>query len=129
MGIEIGQKGKLFNLAEAKQHFALVQSITQNAQTELTPIQQRLNRMLSNDPRRVKIEVEYEAVVSAWKFKVEQLGAHVCALWVVEFDVGKARLCWRYPELSLNYVRVNGQAFSSRCKLADYIEQHDPDWV
>ena len=129
MSIEIGQKGKLFNLAEAKEHLSLVQSITKNAQTKLTPIQLRLNRMLSNDPRRVSIEVEYEAVVSAWKIKVEQLGASVCALWVVEFDVGKAQLCWRYPELSLNYVRVNGQGFSSRCKLADYIEEHDPDWV
>ena len=129
MPIELGQKEKLFNLAEAREHLTLMQSITQSSQTLLTPVQDRLNRMLSNDPRRPSLEQKYESVVAKWRFKVEQLGATVNGLWVVEFDLGDVVLCWRYPELKLGFVRVHGQPFSKRVKLALYIEENDPDWV
>ena len=128
MTIEIGQTSKLFNLDEAQEHFPLVQTITSKHQIQLAPIQSRLNLMLSNDPRRAAIEVEYEKVVSMWMHKIQQLGATVQGLWVVEFNVGEGYLCWRYPELSLNYIRLKGQIFSSRIKLANYIEEYDPDW-
>ena len=129
MSIEIGQKAKLFNLAEAREHLPLVQVITKSHQAKLAPVQARLNRMLSNDPRRSVIEKEYEQLVSQWKLKIEQLGAMVGGLWVIEFDVGEAVLCWRYPELGLNFVRAHGQPFSKRVKLALYREEVDPDWV
>ena len=129
MSIEIGQKEKLFNLAEAREHLSLVKTITKSYQRKLAPIQARLNKMLSNDPRRAAIENDYEQLVSQWKLKIEQLGALVGGLWVIEFNVGEAVLCWRYPELSLSFVRVHGQPFSKRVKLALYIEETDPDWV
>ena len=129
MTIEIGQSGKLFNLEEAREHLPLVQAITRKHQTQLAPIQARLSKMLSNDPRRATLERDYEQVVSRWRGKIEQLGASVHGLWVVEFNVGEGALCWRYPELTLNYLRLHGAAFSSRTKLAIYIEEHDPDWV
>jgi hypothetical protein len=129
MTIEIGQQQKLFSLSEARAHLALVQAITKRHQVSLAPIQDRLKKMLSNDPRRMAVESEYEAIVSKWKIKIEQLGACVQGLWVVEFNLGEAVLCWRYPELSLNYVREQQQQFSERQKLQSYIEVHDPDWA
>lgn len=129
MTVEIGQPGKLFNLAEARALLPLVRTITEYHQAELGPIQLRLNKILSNDPRRPVIELEYEQVVSRWRSKVEQLGPQVFGLWVVEFDVGEGVLCWRYPEFSLNYFRAAGKPFSERVKLASYIEETDPDWA
>ena len=129
MAIEIGKVPKLFNLSEAKEHLPLVASITENHQNELAPIQARLNRMLSNDPRRAPIERAYENVVDKWRAKIEHLGASVHGLWVVEFDVGEGVLSWRYPELSINYIRLHEQSFASRTKLKDYIDKHDPDWA
>jgi len=129
MKIEIAPFEKLFNLAEAQNLLPLVQSITTKHQAELAPIQDRLNKMLSNDPRRNPIEHEYEDVVSKWKDKIEKLGAKVSGLWIVEFDVGEGVLCWRYPELSLNYFRANGDDFSSRVIVQNYIEEYDPDWA
>ncbi len=129
MKIEIAPFEKLFNLAEAKSLLPLVQSVTIKHQTELDPIQDRLNKMLSNDPRRNPIEGEYEQVVSKWKSKIEKLGAIVRGLWVVEFNVGEGVLCWRHPELSLNYFRANGEDFTNRVKLQNYIEECDPDWA
>jgi hypothetical protein len=129
MTIEIGHSSKLFDLNEAREHLPLIIAITQGHQSELAPIQARLNRMLSNDPRRPIIERDYEAVVARWRVKIENIGVAVKGLWLVEFDVGEAVLSWRFPELSINYVRLNEQSFASRIKLKDYIEQYDPDWA
>ncbi|MEM7359312.1 MAG: DUF2203 family protein [Pseudomonadota bacterium] len=129
MTIEIGAGEKLFDLAEAREHLSLVQSITMNHQAQLAPIQSRLNKILSNDPRRPAIETEYELVVSRWRSKIEQLGAGVQGLWVVEFNVGEVMLSWRYPELTINFVREKDQSISNRIKLSTYVEEHDPDWA
>lgn len=129
MSNDIGSTNKLFNLHEAKSLVALVRSITQKHQTELTPVQQRLNKMLSNDPRRKVFEQQYEKVVSRWRHKVTQLGAKVAGLWVVEFDVGEGVLSWKYPELSLAYFREHKWPAAERVKLTHYIEDHDPDWA
>ena len=126
---EIGLKDKLFNLSEARELLVLVQAVTKTQETLLAPVQDRLNKMLSNDPRRNVYERQYEAIVEQWRNKVELLGARVSGLWMVEFDVGEGSLSWRYPELSLNHFRGNGVAFAERVKLRDYIEEHDPDWA
>jgi len=128
MNVEIGWRDKLFTLDEAIALFPLVQSLTQQHQHELQPIQARLTKMLSNDPRRTVFEQQYQTLVSTWKNKVELLGAQVCGLWVVEFDVGDGAICWRHPELSLHYFRPAGAVFSERVVLQEYIDAHDPDW-
>lgn len=129
MQTEIGVRDKLFNLSEAKELLPLVQLLTRRQFSKLSPIQERMNKMLANDPRRKAVEQEFEFQVSQWRSKVMQLGVHVSALWTVEFDVGEGSLCWRYPELSLNYFRKHGTEFSERVKLSDYIEECDPEWV
>ncbi len=126
---DIGSPQKLFNLAEARELLELVKRITERHRQELTPIRYRLDRMLSNDPRRPAIEYEFEAVVERWKIKMEQLGVQASNLWVVEFDVGDGFLSWRYPELGINHFRGYDSPFSERRKLADYIEEQDPDWA
>ena len=129
MQIEIGTKKKLFDLREARELLPLIQSVTQKQQQALAPIQLRLSKMLSNDPRRKNFENDYETVVSQWRNKVELLGAQVSGLWMVEFDVGDGLLAWRYPELSLGHFRPYDISFSERMKLAEYIEEYDPDWA
>jgi len=129
MSVEIGQRDKLFNLNEAVELLPLVKSLTQQHQHELAPMQTRLAKTLSNDPRRVLFEQEYESLVSVWKNKIELLGAEVKGLWLVEFDVGGGAISWRHPELSLNYFRCAGARFNERVKLQDYIDANDPDWA
>jgi len=126
---EIGLKDKLFNLKEAQELLELVQTVTEIQHGQLAPVQDRLNKMLANDPRRKVYESEYERIVDQWRTKIQLLGAHVSGLWMVEFDVGEGCLAWRYPELSLNYFQARGASFSERVKLRDYIEENDPDWA
>lgn len=127
--ISLGTRDKLFNLAEARELLPLVQSITQKHHQELSPIRLRLEKMLSNDPRRASVETLYEGIVRRWKDKIELLGASVAGLWVVEFNVGEGCLSWRYPELTLGSFRANNKPLAERQKLADYIEETDPDWA
>ena len=127
--IEIGQRDKLFNLSEALELFPLVQSLTKQHQLELAPMQSRLSKTLSNDPRRAVFEQEFEQLVSKWKNKIELLGLQVVGLWSVEFNVGSGAISWRYPELELLYYRHAGDSSSGRTNLRDYIDAHDPDWA
>jgi len=129
MFAEIGQKDKLFNIQEALALLPLVRAVTKRQRDDLAPIQERLSKMLANDPRRKVFENDYEVVVSHWRNKVELLGARVSGLWTVEFDVGGGSLCWRYPELGLTYFRADGASFSERVKLQDYVSETDPDWA
>ena len=129
MFAEIGLKNKLFNIQEARALLPLVRAVTNSQRAELQPIQDRLNKMLANDPRRKVFENDYQIVVGLWRNKVELLGARVSGLWTVEFDVGGGSLCWRYPELGLSYFRADGAEFSERVKLQNYIDETDPDWV
>ena len=126
---DIGNRQKVFNLQEAQALLPLLVKITERHISELEPIQYRLNRMLSNDPRRPSVEAQFEVVVARWKVKVEQLGASASGLWLIDFDVGDGLLSWRYPELSIAYVRGYDSAFSSRRRLTEYIEEQDPDWA
>lgn len=127
--IEIGQRDKLFNLSEALELLPLVQSLTQQHQLELAPMQRRLSKTLSNDPRRAAFEQEFEQLVSKWKNKIELLGLQVTALWSVEFNVGSGAISWRHPELALMYYRHADMDYSERINLHEYIDAHDPDWA
>ena len=126
---DIGEAGKVFSLNEARAVLPLVVRITDRHRAELEPFQARLNRMLSNDPRRAQVEQLYEQVVERWKGKIERLGATASGLWVVDFDVGDGFLSWRYPELSIAHHKGYDAPFSGRVKLRDYIDTFDPDWA
>lgn len=126
---EISESIKVFELQEARDLLPLINKITALSHEQLNPVQDRLNRMLSNDPRRSQYELTYQQIVSRWKSKIERLGVQTTGLWVVEFDLGNGCIAWRYPELSLAYFREHGKSFAERIKLADYVEENDPDWA
>ena len=106
-----------------------MKTITKSHAEKLEPIKLKMNKMLSNDPRRKPLDRDYEFLVSQWKSKIENIGAQVTGLWQVEFDLGEGCLAWRYPELNLSYFRVHGDSFKERVKLQHYIEEMDPDWA
>ncbi|MCH2190984.1 MAG: hypothetical protein MK188_08685 [Gammaproteobacteria bacterium] len=128
MVIEIAGSAKVFNLTESRALVPLVKKITLEHHRALQPIQYRLDRMLSNDPRRAVIERGFEREVGAWQGKIHRLGLVTVGLWEVEFSVGaEGALSWRYPELELSCFRETGSMV--RNKLNDYIEEYDPDWA
>jgi hypothetical protein len=126
---QIWREEQYFSLSEAKALLPLVERITNDHYRQLVPVQEKLNMMLSNDPRRLPYERAFEEVVSAWKKKMDRLGLTVKGLWVVEFEVGDGHLNWRFPELKIGYFRPRNADLSQRIRLSKYIEEQDPDWA
>ena len=127
--IEITSQAKLFILSEARAMMPTIVTLTERHYQRWLPSKLRLEKMISNDPRRPEIEQRYEAEVDHWRAKIARLGAVPSALWTVEFDVGDGCLQWRFPELTLGHFRAGGVSNSCRIKLAEYIEMQDPDWA
>lgn len=120
---------QLFTLPEARALLPLVSRMTASAVAELAPQQRRLRRMLACDPRLGPIEQAYEQVVRRWIGKVERLGLQASGLWWVSFDIGEGYVCWRYPELRLEYYRGYGDRPEDRRKISEVCEQYRPDWI
>lgn len=107
----------------------LVIRVTRQAAEELSPVQSRLRRMLSCDPRLPSVEADFEGVVRAWIGKIERLGLIADGLWWVSFDLGEGYVSWRYPEIRLDYFYANGERPRDRRKISEVCEQFIPDWV
>jgi len=120
---------RIFALEEARALFPLVRRITAESYEELQPVKQRLQNMLSTDPRIVQVEKSYEEIVKRWMSKMERLGLVVKGLWLVDFDTGDGCLCWKYPELKINHFHDYSSGFAGRHNLDEVIEELDPDWA
>jgi hypothetical protein len=120
---------QIFTLSEARALLPLVNRITTNAVMELSPMQKRLGRMLACDPRIKVVEREYEAIVRRWIGKIERLGLVASGLWWVSYDIGEGYVCWRYPEIRLDYFRNYGERPEDRRKISEICEQYCPDWI
>ncbi len=120
---------RIFTLDEARQLFPLVQRITNRAFDELRPVRQRLENLLSTDPRLVTVERDYEVIVKRWVSKMERLGLVVKGLWLVDFDTGEGYLCWKSPELKIGHYHDYETGISGRRRLDEVIEELAPDWA
>jgi hypothetical protein len=120
---------QIFTLSEARQLLSVVARVTDTAVRELAPLQKRLRRMLACDPRLKAVEAEYEQVVRRWIGKIDRLGLIATGLWWVNFDIGEGYICWRYPEIRLDYFRSYGDGPEERRKISEIYEQYCPDWI
>ncbi len=127
----IGPPGEtqIFTLDEARALLPLISKITATAVGELEPVQKRLRRSLSCDPRLPAIETRYEYIVRRWIGKIERLGLSARGLWWVDFDTGEGFLCWRFPEIRLDYFHDYGEKPAERRRIDDVFEQYRPDWM
>ena len=127
----IGAPGdtQIFTLPEARVMLPLISRVTTTAVAELAPEQKRLRRMLSCDPRLAMVEARYEVVVRRWIGKIERLGLSAAGLWWVNFDTGEGYICWRYPEIRLDYFQDYGGKPEQRRTIRELCDQFRPDWI
>ncbi|MFT7532884.1 MAG: hypothetical protein ACI9FD_003919 [Gammaproteobacteria bacterium] len=129
--LQIGPPGEtqLFTLSEANEVLPAVAYITRLAVSELKPAKQQLQRLLECDPRAVAASQCYEKIVRKWIGKIERLGLVAKGLWWVEFDTGEGYLCWRYPEIRLEYFHDYGEEVESRRPIEEWVHDFQPDWA
>ncbi len=106
-------------LDDAREELPLVRRLTARSAEQLLPIQQRLEKMVPADPRRVELSLEYERIVLSWTGKIERLGLLGMGLWQVGFDNGQGWYVWQYPERSIRFFVEYGSLFSERKLIAD----------
>lgn len=118
----IGPPGdvQIFSLDEAREVLPILIKLTHAAVQALEPVQGRLRRTLPCDPRLPKIELEYERQVRRWIGKVERLGLVARGLWWIDIDVGEGFMCWKYPEIRLDYFHAYNEKPGERRKLSDH---------
>ena len=129
--IQIGPPGEtqIFTLSEARAVLPWVQQITHNASEELQPVKDQLQRLLECDPRSELISRQYEEIVRRWIGKIERLGLVAKGLWWVSFDTGEGYLCWRYPEIRLDYFHDYDEPVECRRPIADLCLDYPPEWT
>jgi hypothetical protein len=107
-------KYRSLDLKAAHDLLPIVRKITQQANRELGPIQQRLNSMVPADPRIAYVKFTYERIVKNWAGKIERLGLKVHGLWQVGFDGEIGWYGWQYPERSIRYFLEYDALFADR---------------
>ncbi len=129
--VQIGSPAdsKLFVLAEASELLPVVRKITENAYEHLTRLDERLERMLFCDPRRIAIASEYETIVRKWVASITRLGVIPNGLWRIDFDTGEGYLSWRFPELKIGYFRDYDSEFDDRMPVKSLVEETAPIWA
>jgi hypothetical protein len=128
--VHIGPPGEyqIYSLSEAQQLLNLLLKLTYYSSIELQPIQNKLKRTLSCDPRISLLSSQYETLVRRWIGKVERLGCHAKDLWWVDIDIGEGYICWKYPEIRMEYFHYYDEEPSKRKKLEEIDLSPDLAW-
>jgi regulator of sirC expression with transglutaminase-like and TPR domain len=65
----------------------------------------------------IETEEARHEVVEDWARRINELGAEIKGLWLVDFDSGAGYYCWKYPEPSLGHFHGYEEGFSGRVPL------------
>jgi hypothetical protein len=60
-----------------------------------------------------------QALVQAWSESINDLGADVKGLWLVDFDSGDGYWCWAWPEAELDHWHSYEGGFRARVPVAE----------
>ena len=121
--VRIGPPGEyqIFSLQEARQILDVLLKITSFSAAELEPLQYKLKKTLSCDPRMSSLSTEYEQLVRKWIGKIERLGCYARDLWWVDIDIGEGYVCWKYPEIRIEYFHYYDESPYKRTSLDSII--------
>ena len=120
---------QIFTRSEAHALLPGVVQVTGNAFVELEPIKKQLGALLECDPRTASVSREYERIVRRWIGKIERMGLIARGLWWVDFDTGEGYLCWRYPEIRLDYFHGYEEEVEARRRIDELYPDFTPDWL
>lgn len=95
----------VFTLEEARALMPKVKALTHPAFELAASLAQELQNMenVDDDGRCDELRARLHELITAWTEGIQDLGADVKGLWLVDFDSGDGYWSWSYPEEDLTY--------------------------
>ncbi len=117
MASESEIEGKKFTLEEARALLPKVREITEQAAEELSELAQSLQALNEADSRRAVLEQEYLERLNDWAEEVQDVGAEVKGMFLVDFDNGEGYYCWKWPEQEVDHFHGYEEGFAGRLRI------------
>lgn len=103
--------------AEALASLPAVSRLTRAAVAQVEALVNRVQSRDEMERRRAELEAAMTSVVEVWTRKINALGCEARGPWLVDWDCGEGRYCWRYPETTISRFRPNDEDFSTRMSV------------
>jgi hypothetical protein len=108
--------GRIFTLEEAQALMPQVRAASEPVFSLASSLTEELAQAEEggDEDRAEPLRERIQTLVQAWQQSMQDLGAEVKGLWLVDFDSGDGYWCWAYPEAELGHWHSYEGGFRSR---------------
>ena len=117
MSKEEASENRTFTLDEARTLLPRVREITDRAADELSELARAIQGIAEDDTRRAMLEQEYVERLNNWVTDIQEVGAEVKGMFLVDFDNGEGYYCWKWPEQAVEHYHGYEEGFAGRMKI------------
>ncbi len=117
MSKEPATENRTFTLDEARTLLPRVREITDRAGEELSALAREIHGISEGDTRRAMLEQEYVERLNDWATEIQEVGAEVKGMFLVDFDNGEGYYCWKWPEQDIEHYHGYEEGFAGRMKI------------
>ena len=117
MSKEAAPERKTFTLDEARALLPRIRQITDRAAEEMSELAREIRGLSEGDTRRTMLEQEYVERLNDWAGEIQDVGAEVKGMFLVDFDNGEGYYCWKWPEPDLVHFHGYEEGFAGRMKI------------
>ncbi len=109
---------KIFTLKEAAVLLPAVQETTAKAVKEVSVLAAQMIALREGEAeRRGFYQSEQSKIITKWAQEINELGAEVKGLWLVDFDNGDGYYCWQYPEETISFFHGYTEGLGGRTRI------------
>ena len=112
---------RVFSLEEAKGLMPEVKRLTEPVYTLAASLAEEIREAEENEEtaRQDELKERLQSLVQSWSESIQDMGADVKGLWLVDFDSGDGYWCWAYPEAELDHWHSYEGGFRARVPVAE----------
>ncbi|HJW09602.1 MAG TPA: DUF2203 domain-containing protein [Holophagaceae bacterium] len=112
---------RVFSLEEAKGLMPEVKRLTEPVYLLAASLAEEVREAEEGDDatRQDDLKERLQTLVQSWSDSIQDLGADVKGLWLVDFDSGDGYWCWAYPEAELDHWHSYEGGFGARVPVAE----------
>lgn len=105
---------RTWTLQEARETLPQVIELTASAHERFTELYQFIEENILPEGDLEEREEELKAILARWAAEIQELGAEIKGLWLVDFDNGAGYYCWKFGEDELMFEHSYEGGFAGR---------------